>query len=97
MDFWRRRGHRTLARAWRGRGASYRRFLVWVARAWRGHGVGIARAWPVTPGAGKCIPSATGAGKLQEPALKAPGKWKLIPQTPETSGFVVLHVLPPVA
>eukprot|EP00661_Eupelagonemidae_sp_cell13_P023803 gene23803-biopygen14902 len=48
------RGHRTVARAWRGHGAGVARavghFLAWVARAWRGHGAGVARACPVTPG-----------------------------------------------
>eukprot|EP00661_Eupelagonemidae_sp_cell13_P017247 gene17247-biopygen2316 len=33
-------GHRTLARAWRGRGAGFRQLLAWVARAWRGRGTG---------------------------------------------------------
>eukprot|EP00661_Eupelagonemidae_sp_cell13_P012280 gene12280-biopygen9477 len=46
------RGHRTLARAWHGRGAGYRHFF-WLA--WRGRGAGlscnprghrtVARAW----------------------------------------------------
>eukprot|EP00661_Eupelagonemidae_sp_cell13_P015470 gene15470-biopygen11236 len=44
------RGHRTVARAWRGHGAGVARavghFLAWVARAWRGHGAGVARACP---------------------------------------------------
>eukprot|EP00661_Eupelagonemidae_sp_cell13_P005626 gene5626-biopygen11763 len=41
---------RTVARAWRGRGAGYRLQFGRVARAWRGHGVGVARAFPVPPG-----------------------------------------------
>eukprot|EP00661_Eupelagonemidae_sp_cell13_P023220 gene23220-biopygen4295 len=37
------RGNRTLARAWRGRGAGCRHFFGLG-------GAGVARAWPVTPG-----------------------------------------------
>eukprot|EP00661_Eupelagonemidae_sp_cell13_P016950 gene16950-biopygen23310 len=37
------RGNRTVARAWRGRGAGYRHFLAWG-------GAGVARAFPVPPG-----------------------------------------------
>eukprot|EP00661_Eupelagonemidae_sp_cell13_P009357 gene9357-biopygen22712 len=39
-----------VARAWRGRGAGYRPFLAWG-------GVGVARAFPVPPGAssGHCL------------------------------------------
>eukprot|EP00661_Eupelagonemidae_sp_cell13_P025036 gene25036-biopygen11960 len=45
------KGHRTLARAWRGHGAGVARAIeAAFGIGWRVRGAGMARAWPVTPG-----------------------------------------------
>eukprot|EP00661_Eupelagonemidae_sp_cell13_P025181 gene25181-biopygen15010 len=39
------RGHKTLARPWRGHGAGVARVIGNLGLGWRGHGAGMARAW----------------------------------------------------
>eukprot|EP00661_Eupelagonemidae_sp_cell13_P004497 gene4498-biopygen916 len=71
------RDHRTLARAWRGRGAGYRHLLAWggagVARAWRGRGAGMARAWRGHGAGVACDPRGRGGragwGTIGAPAI----------------------------